>query len=106
MTLSGRQPCGVWGTLYERVDFIDVSHEPQPNSRSPSGSHRRTKSESGQLRFAVRTVHACKPLTFCFTASPGDAFKSEHPPLPLRPRLFPPAKWVSRCPVFSFCQAV
>jgi hypothetical protein len=38
ITLSGRQPCGMWGTLNARVDFRDVSHEPQPSSRGPSSS--------------------------------------------------------------------
>src|SRR6267143_218004 len=43
---------------------------------------------------------------FCFTASPSDAFKSEQPPVPRRPRLFLSERWVSRSPTFSFWQAV
>src|SRR6266404_1488132 len=105
MTLSGRQPCGMSRTLNGCIDFRDVGHEPQPNSRSHPAAHRRTMPESGRLQFATRTVHACKPLIFCFTASPSDTFKSEHPPVPRRPRLFLPERWVSKSPTFSSWQA-
>jgi len=59
MTLSGRQPCGVWRALNERVDFRDVSHEPPPFSRGLVRLHtdeqRRNRVDYG----AALTVRAC-----------------------------------------------
>ena len=49
MTLSGRQPCGGWRSRNKRVDFRDVSHEPEPNSRGPSGSTQTNNAGIGSI---------------------------------------------------------
>jgi hypothetical protein len=49
--LRGRRPRRVWKTLNQRVDFRDVSHEAQPNSKGPVRQHtdeqRRSRVDSG-----------------------------------------------------------
>jgi hypothetical protein len=59
MTRNARQPCGAWRARNGRVDFLDVSHQPQPNSRDPGGSTQTNNAGIGSI--AISRV-----LTFSF----------------------------------------